>query len=286
MSSYNTKPEIIDLYLGTLFDMISLKWCFWNYRRKIENTFKDSEGIITTLQNEVDKYLQNCKVELRVLKFMLKNEKKLYLNDIYDVLEMFDKNYEERYMFMQELIDNLQVALDLEFIYRFYMPKNKPKVLSEDDYGRYISYVKGFSINRVKNFLIDEGVYDEDTFDDALKHTKFLKVDAKDNLEMFGLFDKGLLIANVNDELSTLVAIHVFIHQALLNKRKDIADDDVSLGEEMSKFYEGLFKQESYFVDVELCFSDSVLEMLKDYKDEKFDDQIKKLKNIKAGKKL
>lgn len=286
MTSYNTKPEIIDLYLGTFFDMISLKWCFWNYRRKIENTFKDSEGIITTLQNEVDKYLQNCKIELRVLKFMLKNEKKLYLNDIYDVLEMFDKNYEERYMFMQELIDNLQIALDLEFIYRFYMPKNKPKVLSEVDYGRYISYVKGFNINRVKNFLIDEGVYDEDTFDDALKHTKFLKVDAKDNLDMFGLFDKGLLIADVKDELSTLVAIHVFIHQALLNKRKDIADDDVSLGEEMSKFYEGLFKQESYFVDIELCFSDSVLEMLKDYKDEKFDDQIKKLKSIKAGKKL
>ena len=66
--------------------------------------------------------------------------------------------------------------------------------------------------------MIDEEIYDEHGLDETLQKTKILDVDAKENIEMFGVYDKGVIIPKSKDALSCLISIHELVYQALLNK--------------------------------------------------------------------
>ncbi len=281
MKQINAKPEIIRQYLLSYQEIAMVKFTHWNYNQKIDKVFDNNENMKKLLQTELGNYLQNVKIEMQVLKFVLKNEKKLYLTDIYSLLDIFDKNYEARFEYLQELINNLQTALDMEYSYRFYSPRKNIKYLDEKDYEDYINYVKGFNINRVKEFLVSEEIYEESDLEDTLKKIKFLNVSPKDNLDFFGLFENGLVIPKVNDDFSCIVAIHELVHQALVNNKEKLQDDEIVFGEELPRFYEGVFIKQNDYVNLEIKMNNNVLEMLKDYKEENFEEQINKLKKLK-----
>ncbi len=281
MKQINAKPEIIRQYLLSYQEIAMVKFTHWNYNQKIDKVFDNNENMKKLLQTELENYLQNVKIEMQVLKFVLKNEKKLYLTDIYSLFDIFDKNYEERFEYLQELINNLQTALDMEYSYRFYSPRKNTKYLDEKDYEDYINYVKGFNINRVKEFLVSEEIYEESDLEETLKKIKFLNVNPKDNLDFFGLFANGLVIPKINDDFSCIVAIHELVHQALVNNKEELQDDEIAFGEELPRFYEGVFIKQNDFVNLEIKMNNNVLEMLKDYKEENFEEQINKLKKLK-----
>ena len=281
MKQINAKPEIIRQYLLSYQEIAMVKFTHWNYNQKIDKVFDSNENMKKLLQTELENYLQNVKIEMLVLKFVLKNEKKLYLTDIYSLLDIFDKNYEIRFEYLQELINNLQTALDMEYSYRFYSPRKNIKYLDEKDYEDYINYVKGFNINRVKEFLVSEEIYEESDLEETLKKIKFLNVSPKDNLDFFGLFENGLVIPKVNDDFSCIVAIHELVHQALVNNKEELQDDEIVFGEELPRFYEGVFIKQNDYVNLEIKMNNNVLEMLKDYKEENFEEQINKLKKLK-----
>lgn len=281
MKQINAKPEIIRQYLLSYQEIAMVKFTHWNYNQKIDKVFDNNENMKKLLQTELGNYLQNVKIEMQVLKFVLKNEKKLYLTDIYSLLDIFDKNYEARFEYLQELINNLQTALDMEYSYRFYSPRKNIKYLDEKDYEDYINYVKGFNINRVKEFLVSEEIYEESDLEDTLKKIKLLNVSPKDNLDFFGLFENGLVIPKVNDDFSCIVAIHELVHQALVNNKEELQDDEIVFGEELPRFYEGVFIKQNDYVNLEIKMNNNVLEMLKDYKEENFEEQINKLKKLK-----
>lgn len=281
MKQINAKPEIIRQYLLSYQEIAMVKFTHWNYNQKIDKVFDNNENMKKLLQTELGNYLQNVKIEMQVLKFVLKNEKKLYLTDIYSLLDIFDKNYEARFEYLQELINNLQTALDMEYSYRFYSPRKNIKYLDEKDYEDYINYVKGFNINRVKEFLVSEEIYEESDLEETLKKIKFLNVSPKDNLDFFGLFENGLVIPKVNDDFSCIVAIHELVHQALVNNKEELQDDEIVFGEELPRFYEGVFIKQNDYVNLEIKMNNNVLEMLNDYKEENFKEQINKLKKLK-----
>ena len=281
MKQINAKPEIIRQYLLSYQEIAIVKFTHWNYNQKIDKVFDNNENMKKLLQTELENYLQNVKIEMQVLKFVFKNEKKLYLTDIYSLLDIFDKNYEVRFEYLQELINNLQTALDMEYSYRFYSPRKNIKYLDEKDYEDYINYVKGFNINRVKEFLVSEEIYEKSDLEETLKKIKFLNVSPKDNLDFFGLFENGLVIPKVNDDFSCIVAIHELVHQALVNNKEELQDDEIVFGEELPRFYEGVFIKQNDYVNLEIKMNNNVLEMLKDYKEENFEEQINKLKKLK-----
>lgn len=281
MKQINAKPEIIRQYLLSYQEIAMVKFTHWNYNQKIDKVFDNNKNMKKLLQTELENYLQNVKIEMQVLKFVFKNEKKLYLTDIYSLLDIFDKNYEVRFEYLQELINNLQTALDMEYSYRFYSPRKNIKYLDEKDYEDYINYVKGFNINRVKEFLVSEEIYEESDLEDTLKKIKLLNVSPKDNLDFFGLFENGLVIPKVNDDFSCIVAIHELVHQALVNNKEKLQDDEIVFGEELPRFYEGVFIKQNDYVNLEIKMNNNVLEMLKDYKEENFEEQINKLKKLK-----
>lgn len=281
MKQVSAKSEIIRQYLLSYQEIAIIKFTLWNYNKKIDKVFSGNEEVKKILKNELENYINNVKIELKVLSFLLSNERKLYLTDIYNLLDIFDKNYEERFTYLQELIANLQTALDMEYIYKFYLPRNKPKYLNEQDYEGYITYAKGFNLKRIKEFLVAEEIYDENTLDEVLKNAKILDINVKENIDMFGIFDKGLIIPLVKDDLSSLIAIHELVHQALVSNKEKLNDDEISLGEELPIFYEDVFKKQNGYVNEPIREDGIILEMLEDYKEEGFEEQVNKLKKLK-----
>ena len=280
LEKFSTKPDIINQYLLLIFEIITVKLTYLNYKRKVENVFGNNERILNILKKETDEYLESLYNEIKVLKFMYKNEKKLYTSNIYKVRNDFDKKYEKRYFYLESLYANLQTALEMKWDSKFYVPRNKPKYLNEEDVEKYITYIKGFNFDIVKEFLIDEEIYDEQGLEETLQKTKILNVDAKENIEMFGIYDKGVIIPKAKDALSCLISVHELVHQALLTK-KDELEDEITFGEDLPKFYELLFKARNTYITEECNESSVALELFEDYNEESFEEQINKLSRLK-----
>ena len=280
MEQFNTKPDIINQYLLLRFEIITVKLTYLNYKRKVENVFENNERILNTLKKETDEYLESLYNEIKILKFMYKNEKKLYTSNIYKVINEFSEKYKGRYFYLESLYANLQTALEMEWDSKFYVPRNKPKYLNEEDVEKYITYIKGFNFDIVKEFLIDEEIYDEHGLEETLQKTKILDVDDKENIEMFGVYDKGVIIPKAIDSLSCLISVHELVHQALLTK-KDELEDEITFGKDLPKFYELLFKARNSYITEECNESNVALELFEDYNEESFEEQINKLSRLK-----
>lgn len=280
MEQFNTKPDIINQYFLLKFEIITVKLTYSNYKRKVRNVFGNNEKILNTLEKEMDEYLEDLHNEVKILKFMYENEKKLYTSNIYKIINGFSEKYKERYFYLESLYGNLQTALDMEYEYRFYVPRNKPKYLIEDDIKKYITYLKVFNFDIVKEFLVDEEIYNEQDLEQVLRKVKILNVEAKENIDMFGIYDNVIIVPVVKDSISTLINVHELVHEALLNK-KDELDDEIVLGEDLPKFYELLFKSRNTYINEECNENKTALELFEDYNEENFEEQISKLIRIK-----
>lgn len=282
MIQLNVLLEIIKQYKLTYLERFLTKITYHSYLNKIKNAFENHDKMDSLLTKEIDNYLQNSYCELELLNFIMKNRKKIWFTDIYRTLDKFDKNYEERYMYLEDVFCNLQTAIDMKLDYKFYAPQKKPKYLSEDLIKEYITYLKGFNKDRVGEFLIVEKVLDKDEYLNILKNAKILNIDVCGNEDLFGLFDGGLVVPRINDGISTLINIHEIVHMILLKNTDLIADKEISNGEDLPIFYELLFKESNDFIMDNLHFSKMSLTLFENYQGEPFEEQVKKLKQIKS----
>jgi hypothetical protein len=219
---------------------------------------------------------------MEVLKFIFKNERNLYVSDIYGFLDEIDNNFEARYYFYEELYENLMTAFDMNLDYKFYIPRKRYKELTDEDVKKYISYVKGFNENRVKNFLAEEEVINFEKFNEVISNAKIIKGNVKDNIELYGIYSNKVVLPKIDEQLSTLINIHEFTHYSLIdNQEKFLIDDWIVNGEDIPIFYELLFKENNSFIDIDIHTTNKALELLKAYNNEPFEEQIKKLKRIK-----
>ena len=284
MGEKSTILEIIRQYYLSCNEIVRTKLNFIIFSYKMKNIFDNYEQMNEILKEEIDKYLKNVYIEMKVLNYILKNERKLYISDIYNTLDSFDENYEKRFMFIENVFENLQTAIAMNLDYKFYIPRNRPIYLNDDNYQKYLTSLKGFNIDRIKRFLIFEDVYRINELDSTLKNAKILNVEAKENLDMFGIFENKMVLPKVLDQTSSLVNIHELVHQALLNRKDEIQDDDIIYGEDLPIFYELLFIKFNDFIEGYVHSTDLALELLENYKDEKFEEQIIKLRKIKNTK--
>lgn len=279
MKKVNTYFEIIKAYYYSYKEicesLIAMKiYCF-----KIKRIFNDKK-MAEKLKKELDIYLLNVYKELEVLKFLFKNEKHLYVNDIYRVIDKIDENYEKRFKFFENMFRNLQVALDMQLDYKFYIPQKYYKDLCDEDIKKYINEAKGFSINSVCDFLDYEKVMNPTRFNEIYKNAKIIDCEASQNLDLFGFYTNDkMILPKINDELSTLITIHEMVHYVLKNKKN--LDPKISYGEDLPKFYELLYKKNNDFIKININFTQEALMLLEVYNNESFEEQIIKLKKIK-----
>ncbi|MBE6161137.1 MAG: hypothetical protein E7158_02810 [Firmicutes bacterium] len=273
----NMTFEILKKFFEYYHEIFVIKSDYYYFKHEILITFGKNEKMFKLLEDEVNEYLNAVFKEMEVLRFMFKNEKNLFVEDIYNMFDILDQNFNSRYFYKEDLFNNLQTALGMNLDYKFYAPRKKVRYTTDEDVEKYINYVKGFNEEDVKYFLLDHGIVSEDEYETLRKQAKFISVDATDETEeFFGIFDDAFVLPKVKDEKSALIYLHEFIHKVLQK------EEDIKSTEDIPMFYELVFKKDNKFITSNIHDSIISLELFNDYKFENFEEQIEKYRRIKA----
>jgi len=268
---------LIDYYFSILEEigMVTFNASTTNIKRYIN--FRDNEEIRLKYYKELKEYFKSIKVDIDVIKFLLKNHYQLREEDIYYTLDALDMHGENKYTFIDNLIDNLDVSCDLQLEDKFYVPR---KVFKYVDSKRFINIAKGFSMDSVKDFLLNESIYDEELLDSTLKKVKHFNLVGGDTKYIAGVFDKGIVLPRVRDDLTTLIAIHELVHYSILDKKYIIGDNNIVYSEILPRFYENLYASNNCFIK-EVIHKDKYTDvLLKDYNNEPMLEQVEKVRRL------
>ena len=225
------------------------------------------------LNTEIKRYLDNVIVEKKILRYIKKEFDYIHLNDMERFLDIIDENYEYRYKRLENILscfdENPYYANGIAF----------REINKNDKYNEYLNFIHGFNKENVKEFIIGESIMDENTYDKVIRNATILNVDPKENKDMFGVFENNrVVIPSIKDDLSSLIHIHELIRVALLLKKDGNIDENIIHGEDLPIFYELLFKVKNGHIKCDIHNTNNAKRLLKDYYNEPFEEQIKRLK--------
>lgn len=248
----------------------------------------NDKQISSILKKELKNYLQNLRNEIKICNYVLKNSSKIHTNDMFYAFELLDAEYENKYQYINDIFESFSTALIFESKDRFYLPKKRYKDLTELEVNLYKEYLKGFNIESLKDFMIDEEkIYTTALFEETQEKSKIYDVDAQEFIDFFEILIKenveGTLttmpiLPKVKDEKSFLVNIHLLTHNALLVRDNINKSVDLVYKEDLAIFYELLYKSRNSFAKTDLHTSEISQRLLAEYKNEPFLEQIEKVK--------
>lgn len=238
------------------------------------------------LTNEVKDYLKNLKNELKICNYVLRHHSKISTSDMYYVFELLDKEYEDKYQYINDVFENFSTALSFESKNRFYLPRKRFDGLNEQKVALYKEYLKGFNTESLKNFMTEEEkIYTDHLFDETVKRSKIYDVDAKDFIDVFAVLikedEQGNLLTMpilpvIKDDKSFLINIHELTHNALLTNKDINRSEKIVYEEDLAIFYECLYKSRNSFVKTNLHTSNISEILLSEYRNEPFLEQVEK----------
>lgn len=271
---------LIVYYLGQKVEIHKVEKELEIYKKKIRNVFGEND-IIKILEIEIKNYLYNAVIEKKIIESVIKNFKFIYSFDMYSGIEILEKNYKERYLYLERLLSQLDLALAMELDYKFYAPVKKLKTYSLEDIESILNYFRGFNENNVINFLLKEEIFeDEKELLSPQRDVLKLDLEGETSTDFYGIFDNKVVIPVVKDEKTALIAVHELVHYALLLKEKEINNEEIVNSEDLPVFYEILYQDSNKFTFNEIHTTDNALALFSDYKKELFDVQIKKLEKL------
>lgn len=242
----------------------------------------------SNLTNEVKEYLQNLKNELKICNYILRHHSKISTSDMYYVFELLDKEYEDKYQYINDVFENFSTALSFESKNRFYLPRKRFDGLNEEKVALYKEYLKGFNTESLKDFMTEEEkIYTDHLFDETIKRSKIYDVDAKDFIDVFAVLikedEQGNLLTMpilpvIKDDKSFLINIHELTHNALLTNKDINRSEKIVYEEDLAIFYECLYKSRNSFVKTNLHTSNISEILLSEYRNEPFLEQVEKAK--------
>ncbi len=246
---------------------------------------KEMSSILTS---EVKEYMKNLKNEFNICNYVLRHHSKINTSDMYYVFELLDKEYEIKYQHINDVFENFSTALSFESKDRFYLPRKRYNDLTEKEVTLYKEYLKGFNSESLKDFMTnEEKIYSNELFDETIQKSKVYDVYVQDFIDIFAVLiresNNGILktmpiLPRVKDEKSFLINVHELTHNALLVREDIDKNNDLVYQEDLSIFYELLYKSRNSFVKSNLHTSDLSNRLLNEYKNEPFLEQVEKVK--------
>lgn len=274
-------------YLMLFEENISILIEYYQLSNKGYKIFPDS-CINEDFKKSVEEYFSNSKSVFKLYNYILKNHSKLDEEDVYEVLDyLFDRQYEHD-SYINTLFDQFQLAIDMEFEDKFYLPKNIPSSLTDKDILNLKANLQGFNKAGLKRFLISEGVYSEEDFAFINNFIKEIDVDVREKINVFGTcfaeklhlpipVVKEIILPKINSDLSMLICIHELVHVILIGLSDELVGYN-ALNEDIPRLYEGVYKLTNPFVKEEVKHTNISKILLNEYKHEPIMEQIEKYK--------
>ena len=279
MKQINKKPEILRFYMYSIQEVMRVELKCMFYKHMIYCNIYESTDLLDTIDEEINHYMQNICYEMRALLFMLRNENKLVESDIDLTLDTMDENFEERFEYLEELSNSLDMALTMRSEKNFMLPNKSLPFMDEKDYNAMLSKIKGYNEDELECFLVEEKIIEPYEYDEIRKRCKILKGNLKKYMSLFGTYDNAIVVPEIKDELSMCINIHEIVNYVLL--RMNGIDNEIIESEDLATFYELLYQKINLFSKEKLRSTKRALKLLNDYNDEPFEEQIRKVSRIK-----
>ena len=271
--------DVISYYITILEEEYSMRFRALKADLKRMKTFPDDDKIKKSFYNELKQYFEALKIEKSVCKYLMLNNHKLMFNDVFRTIDKLDEEGEKKLFYISDLIDLLSTACDLDLNCKFYIPRNKPIYIL--DVNEYINVAKGFTLDGVKDFLINERVYTDLTFNATKGKIKNLNVIGGDAKYYAGVYKKGIVLPTVKDDVTALIAVHELVHNALIINRNAIRDNSISNGEVLPILYEYLYADYNRYVSTYIHENEEAAILHHAYNGEPLFVQVEKLKELR-----
>ena len=273
----NILKELVSYYLSIVEEAFSITKDHSITNLKRISKFRDDIRIKENYYKELNDYYDSLKVDLDVIKFLIFNHSKLNEDNIYHTLNRLDSLAESKYNYIDSIIDLLDISCDLELPEKFYIPKKNFRYMNKEE---LINIAKGFTMNSVKDFLINEKVYNNTSFNNALESVKYFNLVGGDTKYIAGVFEKGIVLPRVRDDLTTLIAIHELVHNSILMNKDSINDKNIVYSEILPRFYENLYASKNEFIKETIHKDEYTDILLNDYHEEPMMVQVEKVRRL------
>ena len=279
MKQINKIPEILEYYMYEIQEVIKVEFKCMFYKHMIYCNIYESTDLLDTIDEEINHYMQNICYEMRALLFMLRNENKLVESDIDLTLDTMDENYEERFEYLEELTNSLDMVLTMRSEKNFMPPSKGLPYMDEKKYNTMLAKIRGYNEDELECFLVEEKIIEPYEYDDIRNRCMILEGNIKNHMSLYGTYENAIVVPEIKDELSMCINIHEIVNYVLL--RMGGIDDEILESEDLATFYELLFQKLNLFSREKLRTTKRALKLLNDYNNEPFEEQIRKIKRIK-----
>ena len=143
-----------------------------------------------------------------------------------------------------------------------------------------INLSKGFDIECVKDFLIDNGVYTYNWFNYLMNKGFINIIDINKQFDFIGINNGCVNIPEVNSAATALISISELVKYSLLLHKNAINNDNIVYGNELPIFYEMLYKERNKFINLKISSNSYSKKLIQSFNKEMFNEQIKKLENV------
>ena len=271
----NSKLDIILEYLQVIEEQLYVTKRYKYIDRYRKQVFKGNLRLESKFHELCQKYFDAINLEKQACLFMLKHERYLHYNDVIRTLNYMDDKCVEKFSYIDELLNNMEDACEMQQDYKFGLVNKNVDIV--EDINNYLNIAKGFTMDRVKDFVLEEEVLNDISYYSAIKDSKILSASIDDIKAFSGVYDGRVIIPKVMDGKTALIAIHELVHKSLLMNKDLILNDNVIYSESLPIFYEHLFESQNKFIDFDIHEDHKADILLETYDDEPMIEQAKKL---------
>lgn len=244
--------------------------------------FNESYKLKFIINDNYIKYLESHYNQFKLLLYILFNINKLNIDDINEVSDAMFDDMNAVFAYTYDMIDSFTNAINMQANYRFELPHYKIESFNNNDYKDYLTYLKGYNVDSIANFLTDYAkVYDQEQCEQEIDNLKIVDVNKKEYEFFSGINDKGnIMVPRIKDSKSTLILVHELIHKYLLLNKERINNDNIVYGEELPILYEMLYMDYNKLCKCKIHKNEIANKLYNEYDGQDINKQILKLKKI------
>ena len=278
--SINNKYRLLVDYKEAVVEGYNALKSYNYFKKTLDVIFPNNDKIKSDLESLFMIYFMNLEYERKVVLFQLINEGKLDYSNCAIAINILRQYSDDNSNWLNDSLVNLKAACGMELDYKFYLSRRRFLSINDETFQWMINLSKGFDIECVKDFLIDNGVYTYNWFNYLMNKGFINIIDINKQFDFIGINNGCVNIPEVNSAATALISISELVKYSLLLHKNVINNDNIVYGNELPIFYEMLYKERNKFINLKISSNSYSKKLIKSFNKEMFKDQIKKLENI------
>lgn len=223
--------------------------------------FDGKDEIYEKLNSQIELYRKGIKEEKNLLDYILKNQKRLYYDDIADTLEELAPIQKKRIDHIEYILEKASFALSERSKNHFRYYGREDWYLTVEGLEELKKKVQGFSDENLIRFLLEEKVYNDIDLSGVRR-----SILSEKSISLPDIYNEESMMKNIGELLK------YFIEQ------RKLEEINLSITNDIPIFYKQLYSERNDFITQKIEGTKLSNILFDEYKGEPFEEQLEKYK--------